>query len=250
MGYRSPISASSLSQVNPHILYVSTFAGTIYRFDWTEGKRLARWDVSSQITGLATAASPDADEDIVYTIDRSERRGNWMLTAHKLMAGNKASSSELSTLCRSQEPITGLKGLEGGRYLVVTFGKRLMIGQRNESYQAAFATTTYTWREITVPERITCFDARLPDHPAPQQSTGLKPKSLGVASKSAVDIVVGNAKGEIYIYQNLLDQLIRRERSDRAGKAASLAGSLQHWHREAVSTVKWSLDGKVLNITS
>lgn len=245
IGYRSPISAYSLSTANPNILFVSTFAGTIYKWDWNEGKKLARWDVSSQITGLATAAMPNADEDTVYTIDKSDKRGKWMVTAHKLVAGNQESGSELSTLCKSQEPITGLKVLEGGRTLVATSGKRLMIGLRNFLHQTPLASITYTWREITLPEYITCFDAQLPVTSTQLHSAGSeKLKNRNVVSNPLVNIVVGNTKGELYVYKDLLDMLSQRERPDKVGKAAGLAASLQHWHREAVSTVKWSRDGK------
>lgn len=245
IGYRSPISAYSLSTVNPHILFVSTFAGTIHKLDWSEGKKLARWDVSSQITGLATGVMPNADEDIVYTIDKSDRSGKWMITAHKLMAGTQASKSELCTLCRSQEPITGLKVMEGGRTLIATAGKRLMVGLRNDPHQTPLAKTTYTWREITLPEYITCFDARFPVDTTQMQSAGPeKAKNRKVASRFSVNVVVGNSKGEIYIYKDLLDTLTERERRDKGGKATGLAASLHHWHREAVRTVKWSRDGE------
>lgn len=249
IGYRSHISAYSLSTVNPSILFVSTFSGTIYKWDWTEGKNLGRWDVSSRITVLATAATPNADQDIVYTVDQPEQRGEWMVTAHKLMAGKQVSGSEPSTLCRSQEPITGLKVMEGGNTVVATSGQRLMIGQRNDSNQTSFATTTYTWREVTLSEYITCFDPRLLVTTTQSQSAGAeKLQNRNSASKSSVDIVVANSKGEIYIYRDLFDLLIQRERPNKAGKAASLAASLQHWHREAVSTVKWSLDGNIFTI--
>lgn len=245
IGYRSPITAYSLSTANPNILFVSTFAGTIYKWDWIEGKKLARWDISSQITGLAVAAMPDADEDTVYTIDKSDKRGKWMVTAHKLVAGNQGSGSELSILCKSQEPITGLKVLERGRTLIATSGKRLMIGLRNDLHQTPLASITYTWREITLPEYITCFDAHLPVTSTELHSAGSeKLKNRNVVSNPSVNIVVGNTKGELYIYKDLLDILTQRERVDKAGKAAGLTASLQHWHREAVSTVKWSRDGK------
>jgi len=242
-GYHSPVSGYSLSATNPNILFVSTFAGTIYKWDWVEGKKIARWDVSSQITRLATAAMPNADEDIVYTIDKSDKRGKWMITAHKLMAGNQAPGSELSTLCKSQEPITGLNVMDGGMILIATSGKRLMIGLRNELHQTSLATTTYTWRETMLPEYITCFDVRLPNSPISLRSEKLKDRN--VASKSSVDIVVGNVKGEIYIFKDFLSILMQRERPDKAGNLASFAALLQHWHREAVRTVKWSRDGKI-----
>jgi len=243
IGYHSPISSCSLSTANPNILFVSTFAGTIYKWDWVEGKKIARWDVSSEITRLATAAMPNADEDTVYTIDKSDKRGKWMITAHKLMAGNQAPGSELSTLCKSQEPITGIKVMDGGMILVATCGKRLMIGLKNELHQTSLATTTYTWRETMLPEYITCFDVRLPNSSVPLRSEKLNSRNVG--SKSSVDIVVGNIKGEIYILKDFLCILMQRERPDKAGKPASLAAPLQHWHREAISTVKWSRDGKI-----
>ncbi|KAI9872810.1 MAG: hypothetical protein M1830_001174, partial [Pleopsidium flavum] len=73
-----------------------------------------------------------------------------------------------------------------------------------------------------------------------------KPKSRKPSSQSSIDIVAGGVKGGIYIYRDLLERLIQKERLAQTGRALDLSASLHHWHREAVSTVKWSLDGNYI----
>lgn len=229
--------------MNSQILYVSTFSGSIYKWDWVEGKKLARWNVSSQIINLATAASTNSgsDEDIVYTVDK---KGKWMITAHKLLAGDKASKTELITLYRSQQSISGLKVVEGGQTLIATSGNRLILGARNSSVQESLTSTTYVWREVALAEWITSFDVRVPVKEDDSAGVNLdKLKSRGAVPRSSIDIVAGGAKGAIYIYTDILDKLIQKERPNKNGKVVDLTASIQHWHREAVSTVKWSLDG-------
>lgn len=244
IGYHSSISGYAFSTTHHNILYVSTFSGLIYKWNWIEGKKIARWDISSQIANLGTAASTmtESDEDIVYTIDK---KGKWTITAHKLMAGDQASKTQLVTLYRSPQPISGLRVVEGGRALIATSENLLMIGVINGSDRTSLISTTYVWRQVTLPEWITCFDVRVAFNAV--QSIGAnseKLKSRNSSFRSSIEIVAGGAKGEIYIYKDLLEKLIQKERLDKTGRAVDLAASLQHWHREAVSTVKWSLDGK------
>ncbi len=245
VGYQNSISGFSFSTANPNILFLSTFSGAIWKLDWIEARKLASWEVSSRITGLATAQSTSVEDDVVFTIETNDKRGRWMITAHKLNTTSGASEPERSTLYESRQPISGLRVMEGGRTLLATSGNHLMMGVRSDTDSKFMASVTYTWREVLVTERITCFDVRVATNLPQSGSTTLeKVKHPKSSPQSSFDIVVGNVKGEVYIYRDFLDRLIEKEGAVEAGKSVDIAGSLHHWHRQAVKTVKWSLDGK------
>jgi hypothetical protein len=61
------------------------------------------------------------------------------------------------------------------------------------------------------------------------------------------DLVIGNAKGEIHVYEDIHQKLEENERQ-KNGKASTIP-VIWHWHRKAPKTVKWSLDGMGLVLT-
>lgn len=58
-----------------------------------------------------------------------------------------------------------------------------------------------------------------------------------------VDVVVGDVHGMLFLHSDLLRNLVNIKKAD-AGPAINLVPQKMHWHRQAVNTVKWSLDGK------
>ena len=93
----------------------------------------------------------------------------------------------------------------------------------------------YRWRHLSSSHAITCTDAILRSAPT-QKSVGQQRPT------KTCSVALGNAKGEVLVYDNIVDQLDKLE----SGKSARppLARTLR-WHREAPQTVKWSKDGKL-----
>ena len=232
-----------LSPTDPNLLYVATNLGSLYKYDWNKGKHLGRWDISSQIFNLAGSdlAPTPAERDIIYTVDK---KGQWMITAHRLSGKADASKTELRTLLKSSEPVTALKVLAGGKIIVASSGPRLMIGTSDLAVPASLNDLSYVWRELSCPEWITSLDARSPSDASRVPGTGLvgtnPPKSKG---QPAVDIVVGDLKGAIFVYEDLLGKLVRKERRGKSVTGQDLTPQRLHWHRNGVATTKWSLDG-------
>lgn len=231
-----------LSPTDANLLYVAANSGSIYKYDWNKGKHLGRWDISSHISNLSTSeSSPNpAERDIIYTVDK---KGQWMITAHRLSGKAEASKNEVRTLLKSSEYVTGLKVLAGGKTIVASSGPRLMIGSTNLAGPASLNDLSYVWREISCPEWITSLDARIPS------DTSQVPGFGGVGTnpsrpqgQATVDIVVGNLKGSIFVYEDLLGKLVRKERG-KAVTGQDLTSQRLHWHRYGVATTKWSLDG-------
>ena len=232
-----------LSPTDANLLYVATSSGSIYRYDWNKGKNVGRWDISSQIfnlTGSDSAAAP-SERDILYTVDK---KGQWMITAHRLSGKADASQTELRTLLKSPEPLTALKVLAGGKIIVATSGSHLMIGCSDPASPPSLNDLSYVWREISCPEWITSIDVRVPSvaSQAPG-SVAVRVKSSNTKGQGPMDVVVGDLKGSIFVYEDLLGKLIRKERHGESVRGQDLTPQQLHWHRNGVSTTKWSLDG-------
>lgn len=217
--------------------------GLVEKWDWDAGQRLGKWAISSQLFGIAITSklSNDSEEDLVYTVEYY--RGSWVVTGNYLRDKKGLQPTEEHKLLKSVDPITSFKLLDSGRVLAVSAGKRLITGQLASPTSVALKDVTYTWREIVCPNWITSMDARSNnDH----NEAIKKPTSTGGATVStAVDVVIGDLKGSIFVYRNLLGGLIEKEKKRYA--AAPVSQHL-HWHRNVVGAVKWSRDGMLLSV--
>lgn len=202
---------------------------------------MGKWDINSQIFHLTAAkpVAPEQQSDIVYTVDR---KSQWMITAHRLRIGDR---TELHTLLKSTTAITHVKVSEGGKYVVVSAGQRLIIGITSNPSPPGLRELSYTWREIECSEWITSLDVRMNNaNAAPTDAQNSQSASSGSRGPRSLNITVGGLKGSIYVYQDLLGKLIRKEK--RPNAAAPVAQRL-HWHRNGVGAVKWSMDGTFLS---
>ncbi|KZF21962.1 WD40 repeat-like protein [Xylona heveae TC161] len=242
IGGTTVVTGYALSPTKPNTLYVSTLSGLIYHWDWVEGEKLGRWEIGSDIFGLAVAPMPSQPhQDIVYTVDKKQK---WMLTAHKLMSGIEASKTELATLYRSTNPITSLRIVQGGRVIVATSGDRLLVGFSEAFQSPSLQELSYVFREISSSEWITCIDIR--ESSGERQSGGKKAKSQQGNRAPSVDIVVGGLQGAIFVHEDLLNKMIQMERPSTGRETFKITPRKLHWHREAVNTVKFSLDGNYI----
>ncbi|KAL8692499.1 MAG: hypothetical protein Q9218_002502 [Villophora microphyllina] len=125
--HSEPITTFTLSSTNPNMLYKATGDGWIYLWDWREGRHLSKWNVHSRIQhrlqslALAQLADSEATRELMYTID-GQTGTPWEIKAHRLDTGPETQSSEIVTLRKSQEPITGFKVLQHGRVIIATSG--------------------------------------------------------------------------------------------------------------------------------
>ena len=233
------ISAFAFSSTTPGHLYLSTISGTIEKWDWIEGSRLSHWKISSSIYSLETAEQNESDpgSDLVYTIDRKSQ-GPWLLSVHRLGGVDNGAKTDVKTLLTNQQALSSVRVLEKGRVIIATSGSQLMFGSSDEPAPSLLKDITYVWRIVECPEYIVSTDFRVrPSGEIPEMSKGKK--SLA----NAIDIVIGGLKGSIHIYQDLLRNILKRDR--RAGKEepVRITSRRLHWHRNAVHAVKWSADG-------
>lgn len=237
------ISSFAFSPSDASQLFVSKIGGIIERWDWINGTLLDIWDTKTTIHSLASLDPSPSDRSygLVYSLDKV-RNHRWMITAHRLMAGENASESDIRTLLKYEEPINSLRILEAGKLIVASSGHKLLIGSTESPDQPTLKEVSYIWREITCSEWITSIDTRL----RPVSNSSKKEKGTKAAISGAVDIVVGGLKGAMFIYEDLLGRLILKESKSTAGAEDNLTPRKLHWHRNAVSSVKWSVDGTCL----
>ena len=234
------VSAFAFSSTTPGHLYLSTITGAIEKWDWTEGSRLGRWRTSSSIYSLVTAKQNRVDPscDLVYTIDR-KAQGSWLISVHRLAGREAGAKTDVKTLFTNQQILSSINVLERGRVIVATSGSELILGSSDEPSPSPLKDVSYTWRVIESPEHIVSMDVRIKPSEAVQKSS-----KEGRSSVDAIDIVVGGLKGSIYVHEDLLQKLIRRDHRAGKGSSVDLTSRRLHWHRNAVQAVKWSADGE------
>ena len=233
------ISAFALSSTTQGHLYLSTISGTIEKWDWTKGSRLGRWRTSSSIYSLVTTKQKTDDPscDLIYTIDR-KAQGSWLISVHRLAGHGAGAKTDVKTLFTNQQALSSINVLERGRVIVATSGSELILGSSDEPAPSPLKDVSYTWRVIECPEYIASTDVRIrPSEEVQKSSKG------GRSGANAIDIVVGGLKGSIYIYEDLLRKVVRRDHRAGKGNSVDITSQRLHWHRNAVQAVKWSADG-------
>ncbi|KAL8806127.1 MAG: hypothetical protein Q9182_001528 [Xanthomendoza sp. 2 TL-2023] len=239
------VSAFALSCTDSNRFYIATEDGNIQLRDISTGEEVHHWLTELPIYALQTSKPVDSNDsqELVYAITRRRRRP-WTLRAYRLGVDGKAGSGHTGgvTLRSSKEQITSFKVLEQGRLIVATSGSVLTLGYTDLPIQLPLKDLSYTWRDVECPEWISCFDARTvaPDADPKHLKGGRDLRMCRTA------IVLGGLKGSVHVYDDLLRQLIQTEkRSDKASNI-DLTSRKQHWHRNAVLSVKWSRDGNYI----
>ena len=234
------ISSLAFSSVDTAQLYISMVTGIIEKWDWVNGTLLGSWDTKTPVHLIATSnpTSANSNTGLVYSLDKP-KASKWTITAHRLMAGENASKTDLSTLLKYEEPISSLHIYEEGTIIVATSGQKLLIGSTDNPHQPLLKHISYVWREITCSEWITSVDTRI----RIVDASSRKSPMVKAATKYAVDIVVGGIRGAIFVYDDLLASLISKEDKSKDGATDNITPRKLHWHRNAVSSVKWSTDG-------
>lgn len=239
------VTAFALSPSKPNNIFLSTNTGSIEKWDWIEGNRLEYWHISIPIYHLATSSfrSDETPNDLVYTVDR-KGESQWMLTVHRLLGGDEASKTDLGTLIKYRDPLTSVKISENGRIIVLTSGSRLIVGSSEGPDLVSLKDCVYVWRELNCPEWISTMDIRT--RPFEMPSTKAKGTNLGF--DGALDVAIGLLRGQIIIYDDLLNSLVQKENKSKPGKQKGISSQRLHWHRTAVLALKWSKDGTFIII--
>jgi NET1-associated nuclear protein 1 (U3 small nucleolar RNA-associated protein 17) len=239
------IAAYALSATNPNHLYVANAAGSIILWDWQTGREVLTIPMKWPIRALSVAQVHGTNYDTLFTIETQTSSVEGLvdhIVARQVRPG-KSTATHTSLWHWIRKDILFLKVLDGGNVIFAACTERLVMGNVSSEYVGAQSrldwhkfAERYTWREQTSGEALTCLDAQARPRPADQPVD-----RSNKLSHMSYDLVCGDVLGTTYIYDNFLYRMEERERKK---KVEPLSPRVHKWHREAVNTVKWSLDGK------
>ncbi len=216
------VTGFQLCPVDPEVLYIFT-SGFVTKWDWDSGKRLARWVTDGPTVAVDLSVLESEDQLASYSIV-SHKDGKRQILINLLGEKKLAGVSVLVT----NQPINSIRVACRGRVIVACDGDHLFMGTTSSVDLESLESAQYTWLEATLPAPATCFHLR--------ENTD---ESLD-SSHPVVDLVVGETGGYILVYQDILATLFGRS-AEKKSSPRKL-----HWHRGAVSSVRWSRDGKIV----
>lgn len=246
LAYKLPVSGSgeitayALSATDANRVYVAESTGLITLWDWVSRQKIGRWDIGATVRNMKVVTH--SDEDLVYCHEPGKSH---IVNVHALRTGAQASTTELKPILKTSSNIQDIQVLLQGRFVVVACGDSLMVGKRQKQSKMAVQDFEYVWRELKFAQRITAFNAYVRD---PAEVTGKPAKSVQ-DQRDIIDIAIGDVSGVILLFEDILASFAAIETVQKAGKtkadnAETLRPKKLHWHRDAVGSVKWSLDGE------
>ncbi|KAJ6147402.1 hypothetical protein N7497_009384 [Penicillium chrysogenum] len=204
---------------NQEYLYIFTSSGSISKWNWSSGKRIARWETTCTTISMSLALVGDEGSAAAISFSIvSQKDGKRQISINAL--GDKKIQG--TTALETSQKINSIKVTHDGRVIIASDGKHLFMGTTTGAELENLETVQYVWREATLPVNATCFD-------------------IQTQGSESIDLAVGASVGSILIYQNVLNTLFGKDLSDKKSSPRKL-----HWHRGSVNTVRWSKDGNYI----
>lgn len=233
--------AYSISPSDPKKLWVACSDGAVFNIDWTTGTGTHDfWNVSSVGLACMTVSlmeSQGRKRDVVFTTERAKDNA-WRITAHELNPPDSKIPNASKTIHRSATPIQLLQSVDDGQVIVAASKNSIAVGSLKSPDFGTVNHIVFEFRVFEAPKFITCLDVQ---RPVVSGSTSTKVSDID--RLEVVDLVVGDVEGQIFIYHDILRNLALAE-ADPKQSSATLRARKIHWHRNAVQSVKWSLDGE------
>jgi NET1-associated nuclear protein 1 (U3 small nucleolar RNA-associated protein 17) len=230
-----------LSPSDPNIIWAACSDGSLYKVDWASGERSEKaWKTPSKNILRITVASLDSAEqgqDVLFTAE--EHDGEWRISAHELSTLGTTTTSRSRVIYKSTQSIQIIKATDEGAIIVAASEERVLLGSLRSADFGSIDRIRYEFRVFESTDYISSLDVRV----FKRSSAPIEAASR-VDKVKVVDVVVGNVKGSIFVHNDLLRNLLDSERSRTdVENPINLTPRKLHWHRKAVHSVKWSLDG-------
>ncbi|KFA73098.1 hypothetical protein S40288_02754 [Stachybotrys chartarum IBT 40288] len=227
------IVATRLSKQTTDNVWVATSDGRIHLVNWSENAGLIKSFQTKSKTAKALAIGKAnvsrTEQDIVLVIEAGQY-GLDVVAYSGLGDAVPASKS----LLHIQKPANGLHLLEisdCGCFLVGAVYYRLFVGRLTQQDIQALDDIQFDFLGFDTPDLVSALDLRLRKTKSSQN-----PKSKRLDSDDTLDILVGGARGAMYVYSDVLP------RGKATGRVPFQTQKF-HWHRKAVHSAKWSRDG-------
>jgi NET1-associated nuclear protein 1 (U3 small nucleolar RNA-associated protein 17) len=230
-----------LSPTNPDLLWVACSDGAIYSINWSSGAGADQyWGISSTGCIYMTVASMESAgrrRDVVFTTE-ARKDGGWRITANELAPPNGPIQTVARTIHSSNQRILFLKTGKEGSVIVATSGKGILLGSLRSADFGTIDKIKYEFRLFESSDAISSLDIRVTDRP---KSASLQDK--GSKQYPVVDVAIGDVKGSIFVHNDLLQNIFRPQQNYTGESGIQLIPRKLHWHRQAVHSIKWSMDG-------
>ncbi|ODA76111.1 hypothetical protein RJ55_08394 [Drechmeria coniospora] len=236
--------ATRLSVENPEFVWVACSDGQIYHVQWTQSSEASPSFRTISRTAKAMVVVPSrlqGNDGEILLVTESEKSNRTEVVAYR---SKPASTPKLKSLLVLKKPGSGLHLLAtsaDGQVLAGACHDRLFLGVASPVVGDKPELPQYEFFSFDAPDLITSLDMRIYKRPHSANRNGKAQSGSFAGSDTVVDIIVGGARGSIYVYR---DALLRAQ---SIGKPQIANDGIQtqkfHWHRKAVHAVKWSLDG-------
>lgn len=235
------IVAMKQAKQNSNIVWVVTSDGRVCEVDWTTSKTPKFFQTQSKTAtamALVTKKVSGRVQEIIFVAE-SDKASRIEVVAYPA----STTESEHKVLFIMKKPGNGLQLLETSEdgHLVGAINDRLFFGVPSQRQYDNLASLDYEIYTFDIPDLVSALDLRV--YPRPVTS-GKKSRQ---EAAPVLDIIVGGARGSIYLYHDAL------ARSQALAKSGSDKEPIQaqnfHWHRRAVHALKWSRDGTNLHCT-
>ncbi|KAF5629216.1 small nucleolar ribonucleoprotein [Fusarium sp. NRRL 52700] len=232
------IVAMRQAKQNSNIVWVATSDGRVCQVDWTTSKTPEFFQTQSKTAttmALVTKKVSGRVQEIIFVAE-SDKAGRIEVVAYPA----STTESEHKVLFVMKKPGNGLQLLETSEdgHLVGAINDRLFFGVPSKRQFDDLASLDYEIYTFDIPDLVSALDLRVYRRPV---TSGKKSRQ---EAAPVLDIIVGGARGSIYLYHDAL------ARSQALAKSGSDKEPIQaqnfHWHRRAVHSLKWSRDGNYI----
>ncbi|KAJ6784590.1 hypothetical protein PWT90_05514 [Aphanocladium album] len=233
----APIVATRLSKQDADYVWVACADGQVYRINWTlEPKSLDSFQTASKTAramSVVPFGSKNSSKEVVIVAE-SDKSTRIELVGYEWDLSSKPKSKSLVSLKRHGTGLQLLESTKDGQFLVGAINDRLFLGV-SKQLPAKSDKLQYEFFSFDTPDLITTLDLR-----AYKRSS----KHARSETDKVVDVIVGGARGGIYLYHDA----IARCQATESGKQgdSTIHAQKYHWHRKAVHSVKWSRDGNYM----
>lgn len=228
--------ASALSQVSPNLVWLAASDGRIWRVDWTTGSGSSDYfRTKAGVIHDMTVAAIKLNKTLTDVLFVSESSGN----SSKIAVYDPSDlANPISHILQTDiGKASILKTANGGSVLIAAVGKTMLVASLKQRSFSSVEDVAYDFYSVELTDEVCTLSVR-----AAQKKSGSKKKAFPDSNESFVNVAVGGVRGAIFVYLDVLSQL--------QGKSKKGLGvpKKQHWHRKAVHSVAWSIDGTFGNI--
>ncbi|XWW99667.1 hypothetical protein V2A60_007678 [Cordyceps javanica] len=233
----APIVATRLSKQDADFVWVACADGQVYRINWTqESKNIDKFQTASKtartISVVPFGAKTRCKEVVI--VAESDKPTRIELVAYEWDLSSAPKTKSLVSLKRQGTGLQLLESSKDGQFLVGAINDRLFLGV-SKQLPAKSDRLQYEFYSFDTPDLITTLDLR-----AYKRSS----KHASKETEKVVDVIVGGARGGIYLYHDAIARCQATESGNQDD--STIHAQKYHWHRKAVHSVKWSRDGNYM----